>query len=580
MYQVKQVCFGSYRKGMRKMKCPNCNAEVSDNMKFCAKCGTKIEPVSRVVESEPETPKQEETSRCIKCGAELKKGTKFCAKCGASQVAASKEESEPETPKQEETSKCIKCGAELKKGAKFCAKCGTSQVAEPKNVSNAALSQPQAPQQAPVMQQPQAPQQAPVMQQSQAPQQAPIMQQNYAPKKKKSPVGIIVVVAIVLIVAVIAVVLGWSKLKDVLGIEDKIADIMPWNTSENTEASAETDTSKEPETGENHTENAEASSAEGEPAEVKGDPALLDAVDEKVTAAEKAFDEGAYKDAIAKGTDAIAEYVRIADENNLKQEARAKIVSAFQNISKSAIAYCNSMEQQELAPALYAEISNTVQPVLDLAESLKEQGYTIDTSVLTDHYDGLVPKFRDFYIKKINDITKLEQWSRDEAWTYASQAYSIQDGEKPLLVDESDLDDPLRLRYAYSYCWISRKRCEKGVADGSMSNEEAFDQMVEILPETDYNLLTLDAVITYGTAAGKDVTKYQTAYDDIVDKLKEQGITIVDNGGSSTGTTIDVTKFWYFNDLDGVEKYKVNQQNGSTKETREWIRQNIPETIE
>ena len=96
------------------MNCPNCKAEISDDMKFCIKCGTKIEtpateekPVEAVAQipkvnlskpaeekpvetAPPQAPAQEkpaETAQvqtaaqpalCAKCGAPLKEGTKFC----------------------------------------------------------------------------------------------------------------------------------------------------------------------------------------------------------------------------------------------------------------------------------------------------------------------------------------------------------------------------------------------------------------------------------------------------------------------------------------------------------------------
>ena len=48
------------------MKCPNCNNDVKDEMKFCPKCGSKV-PQVRI---------------CPDCGAEVKEGMEFCSKCG------------------------------------------------------------------------------------------------------------------------------------------------------------------------------------------------------------------------------------------------------------------------------------------------------------------------------------------------------------------------------------------------------------------------------------------------------------------------------------------------------------------
>lgn len=49
------------------MICPNCNNDVKDGMRFCPKCGTKIESISF----------------CTKCGKELEANAAFCMYCGA-----------------------------------------------------------------------------------------------------------------------------------------------------------------------------------------------------------------------------------------------------------------------------------------------------------------------------------------------------------------------------------------------------------------------------------------------------------------------------------------------------------------
>jgi DNA-directed RNA polymerase subunit M/transcription elongation factor TFIIS len=55
----------SWREGVR-ATCPNCEAPLPANVKFCPQCGAKIMAVSS----------------CTKCGAKLQPGAKFCAECG------------------------------------------------------------------------------------------------------------------------------------------------------------------------------------------------------------------------------------------------------------------------------------------------------------------------------------------------------------------------------------------------------------------------------------------------------------------------------------------------------------------
>ena len=58
----------SWRAGVR-ATCPNCNAPLEKNVKFCPECGTAIKA----------------DKFCTNCGAKLATGAKFCAECGTKQ---------------------------------------------------------------------------------------------------------------------------------------------------------------------------------------------------------------------------------------------------------------------------------------------------------------------------------------------------------------------------------------------------------------------------------------------------------------------------------------------------------------
>ena len=66
------------------MKCPYCNAEISDNSLFCEACGKKL-------------PQKKE---CVKCGRSIDDNSEFCPYCGAKQnpsVSATGESEKPST---------------------------------------------------------------------------------------------------------------------------------------------------------------------------------------------------------------------------------------------------------------------------------------------------------------------------------------------------------------------------------------------------------------------------------------------------------------------------------------------------
>ncbi len=55
-----------WREGVR-ATCPQCEAPLANNAKFCPECGAKIK----------------QTTFCSQCGAKMAPGTKFCPECGA-----------------------------------------------------------------------------------------------------------------------------------------------------------------------------------------------------------------------------------------------------------------------------------------------------------------------------------------------------------------------------------------------------------------------------------------------------------------------------------------------------------------
>ena len=54
-----------------KASCPQCNAPLAANAKFCPECGYKLQ----------------EKKFCAECGAQLTPGAKFCPECGTKTVA-------------------------------------------------------------------------------------------------------------------------------------------------------------------------------------------------------------------------------------------------------------------------------------------------------------------------------------------------------------------------------------------------------------------------------------------------------------------------------------------------------------
>lgn len=532
------------------MICPNCKAEIPENSKFCTKCGTKIEVA---VAPEPVT---EEAPKCIKCGAELKMGAKFCTKCGTNQELAAAPKAEPkpvEQPKPADTP----AFAPVKENKEDNDMPMSKLMDNTKNTiaQNVAPKTVEAPKPAEAPKTIEAPKPAEAPKPVEMP--TPVQKPETAPVPTKNGNGVLIAVCALLAVLVIGGgVFVAMKFVDIKGLVEKEK---PGQTPVVAESSSEVQESE---------------------TEKVAQPELLNEVDGVFEEAKAMSDAGSYEDAIRKALDAVDQYRNIGKENGLTMEATAKINPVFAFITSTAITYCDGIKAQELGSAGYNQIKNTLEPIVKMADGLAEDDIYVEYATLRNYNEGVADSFKKMYIKKINEITEREQWSRDEAWAYAEEAYSIQENGQTVLFAEDDLDDPLRMRYAYCLAWISQKRCEKGVADGSMSNEDAYNAMVAILEETDYNLLVLQDIINYGSAAGYPIYTYNNAYNAIMNYIRsEQNLSIV-NSGVNSGTTVDLRHFWYFNDLDGSDEYMVDIHNGTTQATREWIRNNIPDYLD
>ncbi|MCM1326137.1 MAG: zinc-ribbon domain-containing protein [Bacteroidales bacterium] len=595
------------------MICSKCGANMPDSNMFCERCGNKL------------------GDACPRCGAPFKPDAKFCEKCGMKRdsqpempamkpASATQQETKAEQPvSAQQTTPTVQQETPV---AQSVTAQQETQVVQPAPASQptaaptvqptpvqqpAPTSQPTAAPQAaptaqptPVQQPAPAPQPTatptaqptpvqqptPMPQPTVTPQAAPVQQsapaaqpaqpQQKKPKKKKGP--IIFIIILVLLIAALAG--GYVYFVKVLE-KNPFEVVKEMFTSDKSDEEKEGDDkdSKETDADADKKADKDNEAQKGEKAD-KGDITLLDPAGELVKKAGEQFDAGHYIEedgAIYTAEEAITMYITVAKANNLKEEAQQGIQEAFQVYSQSVTKYCDMIKKQGAYVEGFNEITAKLSDAADVITTVTEAGYTVDGQEIETYRTAIIPEFKDKFIKSINSFTERENWSRDEAWSYAERAYAIKENGKPLLFDDTDLEDPLRMRYAYCLAWITRKRCETGLQDGSMTPADAANSMIAILKETDYNLLLLQDIITYGSSAAMDVTQYQNAYNAIVDQIKsEQGLTIGTDIAVNSTSSVNLTHFWYFNDLDGEDKYKVDLYNGTTAATREWIRSNIP----
>ncbi|MHA7965871.1 SPFH domain-containing protein [Paenibacillus sp. CAU 1782] len=109
--------------------CPHCNAQVTASALFCSACGKTTQPPSKAAAPAAKT------HHCDKCGEALSENAKFCAKCGDRYHACPSCGADV----AEDSANCHECGTALPKpctvckepipgNAKFCHLCGASQA--------------------------------------------------------------------------------------------------------------------------------------------------------------------------------------------------------------------------------------------------------------------------------------------------------------------------------------------------------------------------------------------------------------------------------------------------------------------
>lgn len=560
------------------MKCPNCQTELTGQEKFCIKCGTKIpenmqpkaeEPKKEEVKQEPvaEEPKKEEVKaeQPVIVTPKPMSEEKPQESKEPVKIEPVKPEIKPEpdikdpesmivkTPVSAPPVFCIKCGAKMQPGAKFCTKCGTpvDQNQKPAGASSVVASTAKAPatpvQSAPV-------QNAPV-------QNAPAGEE----KAKKGSKGIILIIVLAICALIVAILLALKA----TGVLSRITS----GISQSTEEAADNDNNEEDE--ETPGEDEEEPEEDPEVAEARRQE-ISDIMDE----IDAAVEEGDKSELITDdyGT-ALDGYIKLASKYELADDVSKEAAEVFEKYAQQVRNSIALLDGQHVSSGLYIQSREYYDEILGYADAMTNAGIKFDDCGIGAESDALIEVYRGKYIYAINEITSRENWSRDEAWELMEDAASIvdEDGDR-ILFNEDDLDDPMRLRYIYSLAWKTRKDIETGIANGSMTYEDALDRIDSVLRDTDYNLMLLHDGIYYSDKAGIDSAPYMVAFNNEIEKMQEfDGVIVVLDPSKTDETHFEMNHFWIFNDIsDGADPaYQVSFTNGTSATTRAWIRENI-----
>ena len=252
---------------------------------------------------------------------------------------------------------------------------------------------------------------------------------------------------------------------------------------------------------------------------------------------------------------AMNQFAEKAEEAGDASIASDKIAEAFNTYVSGVIRHKDLMNGQTLSGSIYSQIMSEINDAIALAEEFADKGYTLDVSTLTSTKEEFASSYKDRVIAAFDDFTNRAAWSRTEAWNLMSNTPET-------MFETTDLDNPLRLRYAYALSWWVQKQIETELGNGTITAKGAALKIANMIDVMDYNPMMINYYITYMKDSGEDCSEVSQAYDEMIEHIAQtQGIRI--------GEDIALDHFWYFNDFG---TYSVDDTNGVTVENRQWIR--------
>lgn len=259
---------------------------------------------------------------------------------------------------------------------------------------------------------------------------------------------------------------------------------------------------------------------------------------------------------------AVDAYVTAAKEAGNAGLASGRVEDTYDLYVETVNRHKDMMSASTLSGAIYAQVMMELDAAAEFGEELAGKGYGVDWSRIEMARNEFDRYYREQIINTFDEFTTRDMWSRTEAWNLMKDTADN-------MFDPTELDSPIRLRYAYALAWWTQKQIETELASGVITEKGAAIKIAGLIEMMDYNPMMVDYYIRYMAAAGEDCSSVAAAYDDIVRHIKDtQGIEI--------GKDIDLAHFWYFNNVSdpsvGVLDGSVN---GVTQENREWIRRRM-----
>lgn len=362
------------------------------------------------------------------------------------------------------------------------------------------------------------------------PQQRPVQEppvNQKAPKKKKNT-GLIIGILIAVVMLAAVVIAGVLFLPDILSKDAPSGKAEQSGTEQKKEETEE--------------------EAAGETTEAQENTELSD----KDLVRIELIDEQAEQDvSYTNQKDVLEQYYVFAADYHAIDEVSEQVEECFEKYQTGILEHVAMLEEQDVFPAMYIQMSSEIDAVTELSERFAAVGIELDAEETESKYSALQTDYKqrlidNFDSKAKESIDSNGVISRSVLWA------AMENADQTGLFDDSDPEDPLRLRYAAALTLHTDNELTGIDADADTA------KIYEVLEAADYSPLLL----------------YYLSYNYGDDKAKEWYSAVNDILASTVGD---------FDSMSVNEKknmvFYLNTNGGeyeaARKELREYMEQNF-----
>lgn len=260
----------------------------------------------------------------------------------------------------------------------------------------------------------------------------------------------------------------------------------------------------------------------------------------------EAIDEQAEQDAsYTNQKDVLEQYYCFAVEYEAIDEVSEQVEECFDTYKAGILGHVQMLESQEVIPAMYIQMKSELDTVTELGNRFEELDIEVDISDIEEKDNALKVDYKqrlidNFDSKAIENINNNGVISRSVLWA------AMENADQTGLYDETNLEDPLRLRYVAALTFHTDS--ELTGIDTALDTSNIYN----VLEKTDYSPLLL----------------YYLSYNYGDDKAKEWYAEVNGILSANVGDFDSMS----MNDKKNLVFY-LNANSGNYASTREQIRE-------